>query len=165
MSHLLAGPAESDGEAWAKHDAAQGARPRAWVVAPSVRLLPVDSTDADLLAFVDEWVVLLEREDYAAAFAHTDHEPGSSWTPELIREVIKRYGEPGIDNRVTLDGRPTDISQRKSVTRGRLRDDGYFGYIWYDLNLNGLASDLTATFDLIRTGRGISVRLADIHVM
>ena len=130
-----------------------------------MKRLPIGSSDADLLAFVDEWVALLEREDYAAAFAHTDHAPDSAWTPELIREVIKSYGEPGSDNRVTLDGRATDISQRKSVARRDPRPDGYFGYIWYDLNLNGFASDLTATFDLFQTRRAISVRLEDIHVM
>ena len=35
--------------------------------------LPATATDADLIAFVDQWAALLEREDYEAAFALTDH--------------------------------------------------------------------------------------------
>lgn len=127
--------------------------------------LPRDSSDEEILAVVDRWAHLLEREDYAAASAFMDHTPGSAWTPELIREVIKAYGEPGTDNRVTVHGRPTDIVQRKEVVRTPRRPDGYAGYVWYDLNLNGYVSDLTATFDLIETPRGISVQLDDIHVM
>lgn len=127
--------------------------------------LPLESTDAELIAFVDEWVRMLEREDYEAAFAHTDHTKGTHWTPELIREVIKAYGEPGVDNYVTLEGEPTDISQDKEVHRRQPAVRENLGYIWYDLNLNGYASDLTATFDLIQARGGICVLLSDIHVM
>lgn len=123
------------------------------------------SSDREILAFVDRWAALLEREDYRAAFEFTDHVPASLWTPELIREVIKAYGEPGVDNRVTVEGRPTDIGQRKEVVRRRNEARRYIGYVWYDLNLNGFASDLTATFDLMETDQGLSVQLNDIHVM
>ena len=75
--------------------------------------LPPASPDKEILAFVDRWAALLEREDYEAAFAYTDHVPGSHWTPELIQEVVRAYGEPGSVNRVTVHGRPTDIAQRK----------------------------------------------------
>ena len=127
--------------------------------------LPPASPDKEILAFVDRWAALLEREDYEAAFAYTDHVPGSHWTPELIREVVRAYGEPGSVNRVTVHGRPTDIAQRKDVVRKRNGARRYVGYVWYDLNLNGLASDLTATFDLIETDQGLSIQLNDIHVM
>ena len=127
--------------------------------------LPGASSDREILAFLDRWAALLEREDYQAAFEFTDHIPNSSWNPGLIREVIKAYGEPDSDNRVTVEGRPTDITQRKEVVRRRNEARRYIGYVWYDLNLNGFASDLTATFDLIETDRGLSVQLTDIHVM
>ena len=127
--------------------------------------LPSASSDSEILAFVDGWAALLEREDYQAAFEFTDHVPGSSWTADLIRDVIKAYGEPGASNRVTVAGGPTDIAQRKEVVRRRNDERRYLGYVWYDLNLNGLASDLTASFDLIETTRGLSVQLNDIHVM
>ena len=130
-----------------------------------MKQLPMDTTDEGILSFVDEWARLLEQEDYEAAFGHTDHAADSFWTPELIREAIKEYGQPGANNRVTVEGRPTDIAQRKSVDRRETGWDGRMGYVWYDLNLNGLASDLTATFDLVQTRNGISVQLADIHVM
>ena len=39
------------------------------------------------------------------------------------------------------------------------------GVIWYDLNIDGFVTDLTATFDLFETPEGISVQLNDIHVM
>jgi hypothetical protein len=127
--------------------------------------LPNDCSDEEILEVVDRWAALLEREDYSAAFACTDHVAESQWTPELIREVIQAYGEPGIARRVTVEGRPTDVSQRKEIVRRRNDARRYIGYVWYDLNLNGFASDLTATFDLIETDQGLSVQLNDIHVM
>jgi len=39
------------------------------------------------------------------------------------------------------------------------------GQVWYDLNINGKVSDLTATFDLERTNQGLIIKLNDIHVM
>lgn len=130
-----------------------------------MQTLPSASSDLEILAFVDRWAALLERENYQAAFEFTDHVPGSSWTADLIRDVIKAYGEPGSNNRVTVVGRPTDIAQRKEVVRRHNEERSYVGYVWYDLNLNGLASDLTATFDLIDTKHGLSIQLNDIHVM
>jgi hypothetical protein len=130
-----------------------------------MKCLPTASSDEQILAFLDQWVRLLEGEDYDAAYALTDHVPGSSWTPALIRDVIKAYGDPGSDIRVTLEGRPTDVHQRKEVVRQGDDVRNYIGYAWYDLNLNGLASDLTATFDLIVATEGISIQLNDIHVM
>lgn len=127
--------------------------------------LPGTTSDSDLIAFVDGWASLLEREDYEAAFRYTDHVPAMGWTPALIREVIKAYNEANPDQRVTVDGISTDITQRKEVSRNSITADGYFGYIWYDLNINGLASDLTATFDLYQADDGVRLRLSDIHVM
>lgn len=130
-----------------------------------MQTLPSASSDLEILAFVDRWAALLERENYQAAFEFTDHVAGSNWTADLIRDVIKAYGEPGSNNRVTVVGRPTDIAQRKEVVRRHNEERSYVGYVWYDLNLNGLASDLTATFDLIDTKHGLSIQLNDIHVM
>ena len=71
--------------------------------------LPETATDADLIAFVDRWAGLLEREDYAAAFDMIEHEPG--WSPSLIRQIIKSYGEAREDQRVTVAGVPSDVCQ------------------------------------------------------
>jgi hypothetical protein len=42
---------------------------------------------------------------------------------------------------------------------------GEVGEIWYDLNIDGVASDLTSTFRVVRVQGGLVVRLNDIHVM
>jgi hypothetical protein len=127
--------------------------------------LPGTVSDTELIAFVDGWASLLEREDYEAAFRYTDHNPTTGWTPALIRDVIKAYGEADPDQRVTVEGAPTDVTQRKKVSRKSGTADGYLGYVWYDLNISGFTSDLTATFDLYRTDDGVRLRLSDIHVM
>ncbi len=121
--------------------------------------------DAELIALIDRWAALLEREDYEAAFSFTDPIPEMRWTPALIREVIKNYGEADPNQRVTVDGVPTDITQRKTVDRWPTDAHGCFGEIWYDLNIDGKASDLTATFALNCADGGITVHLNDIHVM
>ena len=39
------------------------------------------------------------------------------------------------------------------------------GEIWYDLNIDGVTTDLTATFFIVRDRAGIKIVLSDIHVM
>jgi hypothetical protein len=114
-----------------------------------MRTLPDAISDEQLLAFLDEWAAHLEKEDYEAAFDYTDHVSETHWTPQRIREFIKFYGK------VTVQGISTDIRQRKNITKYPVKEDGYFGYIWYDLNIDGKASDLTATFDLYKVKDGI----------
>jgi hypothetical protein len=118
-----------------------------------------------LIAFIDRWASLLEKEAYSDAYQLTDHDPAMGWTPELIRDVIKSYGEALPTQRVTLEGRPTDITQRKKVTRWPGNRLKAVGEIWYDLNIDGFASDLTATFCIGSTPEGLVLRLNDIHVM
>lgn len=65
--------------------------------------LSASSSNEELVRFIDGWAALLEREDYAGAFAYTEHVPGMGWTPELMREVIKAYGEGRPDQKVTLE--------------------------------------------------------------
>ena len=127
--------------------------------------LPHDTSDADLIAFVDRWAVFLEGEDYDAAYQFTDHIPEMKWTPSLMRDVIKGYGDALPHQKVTVLGQPTDITQRKVVSRWRRNALNESGEIWYDLNIDGLASDLTATFRLQETDDGLVIRLNDIHVM
>lgn len=87
------------------------------------------------------------------------------WTPVLIERVIKSYGDAFPAQRVTLNGKPTDITQRKKVTRWPENRLKVIGQIWYDLNIDGFVSDLTATFWIVSTGNGLVLRLNDIHVM
>ena len=130
-----------------------------------MKLLPPDVSDADLIAFADRWASLLESEDYAAAFAFTRHDPAMQWTPDLIRDVIKSYGDADPSQRVTLIGKSTDITQRKNVDRWDRNEHGTVGEIWYDLNIDGFASDLTATLTIIQCADGLAIELNDIHVM
>ena len=127
--------------------------------------LPSTATDQELIAVIDRWTSLLEREAYSEAYQLTDHDPGMGWTPELIRWVIKGYGEASPTQRVTLAGKPTDITQRKEVTRWPQNRLKGVGEVWYDLNIDGFASDLTATFWIVSTPAGLTLRLNDIHVM
>ncbi len=131
----------------------------------SMEPLPSTVTDAELIAFVDEWAALLEQEDYDAAFAFTDHVPSMGWTPELIRDAIKGYGDRDPGQRVTVQGVPSGVTQSKEVDRWPANAHGVFGEIWYDLNIDGKASDLTATFALKQVDGGVAVLLNDIHVM
>lgn len=130
-----------------------------------MKLFPIQITDEALIAVVNQWAALLEREDYQGAYVHTAHVPDMDWRPDLIRRVIKDYGNAETDQRVTVHGEPTDITQRKEVVRWEPDLEGRFGEIWYDLDLNGYVCDLTATFELRQTGGGITVHLNDIHVM
>lgn len=127
--------------------------------------LPTTATDEDLLRFVDGWVRLMEAEDYGAAFHYTAHDPYMRWTAELLRDVIKAYGGSQAAQRVTLNGKPTDVHQRKEVTRWPETRPGDIGEIWYDLNIDGYVSDLTATFAIQANSEGLTIVLGDIHVM
>jgi hypothetical protein len=128
-------------------------------------LLPNDASDATILAAVDQWAALLEAEQYEAAFNATEHDAAMGWTPNLLREVITLYGDAEAGQKVTVEGKPTDISQRKNVRRFARNKHGFVGDVWYDLNLNGLASDLTATFGLRAAPNGLELVLEDVHVM
>src|ERR1051326_8423197 len=100
--------------------------------------LPREASDADLLDYVDRWAALLEAEDYDAAFAFTDHDPARKWTPQLMREAIKGYGDANPTQRVTVRGEPTDVHQRKNVKRWPPpRRNDAIGDVWYDLNVDG----------------------------
>ena len=128
--------------------------------------LAESTTDAELIALIDEWVALLEREDYAAAIALTEQDPDQqNWTADGLREVIKSYGAATKRQRVTLTGVPSDVEQRKEVDRWKANARGEIGEIWYDLNIDGVVSDLTAIFRIVRVRGGVVVRLDDVHVM
>jgi len=112
---------------------------------------------------VHEWVRLLEAQEYDKAFALTDHED-ASWSPSLLREFIEGYGDAEPNQRVTLRGVPTDVTQHIEVSRWP-ESHGKVGDVWYDLNINGFASDITATFFIRVVSGGIVLSLNDVHVM
>ena len=84
--------------------------------------LPRNASDADLLAFIDDWAALMETENYTAAYEYTDHAPEQGWTPELLRDVVKAYGDAEPNQRVTLLGVPSDVAQRKILRQPSISD-------------------------------------------
>src|SRR5688572_6599698 len=116
------------------------------------------ASDEALIRGADEWVTLLEAEKYEEAYNLLAHVPEMGWTPELIREVIKAYGDEVPTQRATPFGVPSDVRQRKVVTRWAANVD-CIGEVWYDLNIDGVASDLTATFDILQVDGGIVLAL------
>jgi hypothetical protein len=127
--------------------------------------LPITSSDKELVEVVHQWVRLLESEKYDEAFAMTDHVENSGWTPSFIRQFIEGYGDAEPGQKVTFEGKPTDISQRIEVTRWDENTYGEIGEVWYDLNINGFASDITATFRVCMVPGGLVLKLNDVHVM
>jgi hypothetical protein len=127
--------------------------------------LPTTATDEELISFIDQWAALMELEDYEQAYTFTGHFPDIEWSAALMRDAIKAYGHSRPEQKVTLHGKPTDITQRKEVSRWSANERGEIGEIWYDLNIDGYVSDLTATFRIIDHDAGLEVKLNDIHVM
>ena len=127
--------------------------------------LPITATDEELILLIDRWAALMELEDYEQAYACTGHVPEMGWSPALLRDVVKAYGVSKPDQRITLHGKPTDITQRKEVSRWSRNDRGEIGEIWYDLNIDGYVSDLTATFTILERDARLEIELNEIHVM
>jgi len=125
--------------------------------------LNLAATEDELIRYVDRWVSHLEQEDYDGAMRMIDHDP--AWTPELIRNIIKSYGEGNPSQRATLEAAATDIHQRKNVDRWDDAPNGSLGEVWYDLGIDGQTSDLTATFTIRERDGGLVLILNDVHVM
>ena len=130
-----------------------------------MKVLPVNATDDDLLQLVHDWVRLLEAGRYEEAFELTDHVPSSGWTPTLIKQCIEGYDEALPNQHVTLQGVANDIIQHIEVSRWISAKQCFVGDIWYDLNINNVVSDLTATFYICESLDGLYLSLNDIHVM
>jgi len=133
-------------------------------------MLKSSANNAEILEFIDQWILLLEKEDYYAAFKMTKHDSAMGWTPELIKEVIKAYGDSEPTQKVTLLNNGLAIDGRGEIEKAVQRKnviwfDKTKGDIWYDLNIDGYVSDLTATFEIEKKADEILIILDDIHVM
>jgi hypothetical protein len=121
---------------------------------------------------------LLADEKYVEAYNLTYHDPGNQWSPAILESVINGYGllyEPGEEvfkvtspNTAILDGRSKvykDIDLLKEHhTKFHLPDMDRIGHLRYDLPLNGVWSDLTATFYLLQGDDFWALELDEIHV-
>jgi len=126
--------------------------------------LPLRATDVELIAYLDQWAAHLERGDYDAAFAHTDHLPEYGWTAALIHESICWFGPHDPNRRVTVAGGPTTQTERRVVSRWPEPTNNFIGDVWYGLNIQGEATDLTAVFLLGSAADGLRLYLQDINV-
>ena len=118
--------------------------------------LPHDAPDDALIAFIEEWVTLLEAEEYERAFAFTAHSAGCKLTPASFRDHVKlqaklhsqcfdeTYGTLDPQCRVTLRGAPTHMEQVKTVDRWPKNKRGQVGEVWYNLNFDGFVTEYTA---------------------
>lgn len=149
-----------------------------------MKTLPLEASDQEILDAVREWVGLLIEERYVDAYEFLYHKE-TSWTPDLIASVIHNYGsiEPWRDGEVfkvtSLEDAVVDSPRYMPMCQDVHRyeiDPGDFvwrdgdgenpgGYIWFDLPLNGYASDLTATLDFFEVNNRFVFVLKDIHVM
>jgi hypothetical protein len=132
-------------------------------------MLSINSTDEEILNHIEEWVSDLAAEDYVLAYKRTKHDPYYEWTPELIKKVINGYGLPephpsGETFKVTPVKEAKGETPRQEVDRGPY-DGNRFGYVYYDLPLNGEWSDLTASFRLEKQDKNLVITLEEIHVM
>ncbi len=137
--------------------------------------LPYDATDEQVIAFIDEWVKLLEAEVYERAFKFTAHASPKT-TLDQFRDHVRLQStlhagcndkdENGVLPRVTFDGAPspTGVKQVKDVDRWDTNARGLAGSVWYNLNFDGLFSDRTALFDIVDSGDGLTISLVDIGV-
>jgi len=132
-------------------------------------MLSINSTDEEILNHIEEWVSDLAAEDYESAYKRTKHDPYYEWTPELIKKVINGYGLPephpsGVTFKVTPVKEAKGETPRQEVDRGPY-DGNRFGYVYYDLPLDGEWSDLTASFRLEKQDKILVITLEEIHVM
>ena len=132
-------------------------------------MLSINSTDEEILNHIEDWVSDLAAEDYESAYKRTKHDPYYEWTPELIKNVINGYGLPephpsGETFKVTPVKEAKGEAPRQEVDRGPY-DGNKFGYVYYDLPLNGEWSDLTASFRLEKQDKNLVITLEEIHVM
>ncbi len=124
----------------------------------------LDATEQELLDFVHQWVKMCAAGNIEAAFALLDvpvDESRHTWTPADIREITFDHFD---------DEQYPSITDPDTV-KGNLRSD-VFAYndgsgwgIEYDLPLNGVVSDFTLMFDLIKHDGDLLVILDDCHVM
>lgn len=135
-----------------------------------MRKIPNNSSEQEILKFVEEWVTLLAQGKYKEAYEFTAQDPYYQWTPESIEKIIAGYGlyelmPNGVIYRVTDPKTCSGKAGYRMIDGYMKRQKGEMvREVWYSLPLNGFWSDLTATFRIINDGSDIYLELNDIHV-
>jgi hypothetical protein len=126
-----------------------------------MKFLPNPATDEQIMALADEWAALVAAGDFDAAYALSAQSEHNNFTAQMIREVIEDYrasGEEDSDD-VGRNGQPC-----REFTRWDLTREYCLGYIWYDLDVDGKLSYLTADFYVVLKPEGVVIELYEIHV-
>jgi len=130
--------------------------------------LPVNPTDAEISALLQNWIGDLTHERYAEALRRVPSESSRNWTESLLQAVIAGYGLPephpnGTVYRVTEQ--PEAVSDRATFrVERKITPPNTLAVIEQDLPLNGRWSDLTATFLLRECVHGTILQLDELHV-
>ena len=133
----------------------------------------------DLENAIRSWLDLLAQEKYSEAYEFTLHDPYYQWTPKLLEQVINGYGLPyenddSSKHKVTkwsTANSDHSINYNKEITifdAPRVTSTSSFmqvGEVYYDLPLDGIWSDLTATFKILQSEDFTTLELNEIHVM
>jgi hypothetical protein len=140
-----------------------------------MHVLP-ERTDQAVRSAIERWVGLLVEQRFEEALAMLV--PSEQWTPELLGNVIRNYGfvEPREDGRrfsvtapaATPEGGDSrfEVTWLERPVRNRLDfAPDLLGHARYDLPLDGVWSDVTATFDILDLPEGAALALDDVHVM
>lgn len=123
--------------------------------------IPHDASSEQVLEIIRAWIDLLAAEDYQAAFDAIGPDGlRGDWTPEFLRDDIKKYRSaefyPGeVDFRMTdwRTARGGNPEAEPEVLWYADNDSGLVGAIAFELPLNGRWSSLTADF-VIRKNDG-----------
>lgn len=148
--------------------------------------LPLDAADQHIRDVVKAWSELLAQEDHEAALSLIP--PASDrWTADKLRRTIDGYGvaskdeatlallheEHGVKRFVVSslnDQADFDAVRHIDVDRDDPLDvepgESFGSVLYTDVPLNGSPSDLTAEFDIVRSGPdALALQFLNLHVM
>jgi hypothetical protein len=134
-----------------------------------MRILPRDADDGAIVALVAEWVGLLAQERYVDALALLLPNGDGRLGPWAVRRLVEKRGDlrPPADaptHRVTDPATATGDRAWEVVRWTTPGSDDEHGEVRANLPLDGVWSDLVATFTLWRPRIGLVLELADIRV-
>jgi len=140
------------------------------IVPATATRLTASASDQEILAVARDWAHALAAQDYERAYAVTAHDPYYAWSASLIRQVVEGYGFP--EKQPAGPFRVTPLGDAKGGPRPRHKVRRYekkapnnaVAEAWFDLPLNGVWSDLTATFAVYPIGDELVLCLNEIHV-
>lgn len=125
------------------------------------------------MEFVEKWIELLSYGQYREAYNQLSQPSNDIWSPQLLEEVTTAYelspsaGDPSETSRVTsvAAARVVDCRPYQDVDWYAGNPDSNAGMVHYSLPINGIWSDLTAIFRILRIDDAVVLQLEDVHVM